>query len=80
MQVFAILKKGGLKINADVNVNNWLTEDYVIKDFFRIVVIAITSAINHDNFWRIFRLLKDLFGILVIVIVSVINHVILENS
>ena len=52
----------------------------MIKDFFRIVVIVITSAINHDNFWRIFRLLKDLFGILVIVIVSVINHVILENS
>ena len=79
MQVFAILNKRVIKINVDVNVNDWLTEDYVIKDFFRIVIM-IPSAINHDKFWRIFRLLKDLFGILVIIIVSVVNHVILDNN
>ena len=30
MQVFVIIKKDGIKINADVNAKNWLTKEYVI--------------------------------------------------
>ena len=29
MQVFVTVKKVGIKINADVNVKNWLTKEYV---------------------------------------------------
>ena len=31
MQVFVIIKKDGIKINADVNAKNWLTKEYVIN-------------------------------------------------
>ena len=33
MQVLVMINKGGIKINADVNVKNWLTKKYVIKDY-----------------------------------------------
>ena len=31
MQVFRIMNKDGMKVNADVNAKNWLTKEYVIK-------------------------------------------------
>ena len=34
MQVFPIIDKGGMKINAGVNVKKWLTKLYAIKDLF----------------------------------------------
>ena len=45
MQVFVIINKNGMKINADVNAKNWLRKVYVIKDLFGI--LAIVNVINH---------------------------------
>ena len=39
--------KVGIMINEDVNVKNWLTKEYVIKDLFEIQVIANVNVINH---------------------------------
>ena len=33
MQVFVTVNNVGIKINADINVKNWLTNEYVIKRF-----------------------------------------------
>ena len=33
MQVFVIIKKDGIMINADLNAKNWLTKEYVITDY-----------------------------------------------
>ena len=40
MQVFVIITKDEIKINADVNAKNWLTTVYAIKDLFGIQVIV----------------------------------------
>ena len=48
MQAFVIIKNVAIMINADVNVKNWLTKEYVIKDLFGIVVIVIVNMINHE--------------------------------
>ena len=37
MQVFVIIKKVRIMINADVNAKNWLAKEYVIKDLFGIL-------------------------------------------
>ena len=47
MQVFVIINKGGIKINADGNAINWLAKGYVIKDLLGILVIVIVKVINH---------------------------------
>ena len=47
MQVFVIISKGGMKINADVNAKNSLIKVYVIKDLFGILVIVSVNEINH---------------------------------
>ena len=47
MQVFAIINKDEIKINADVNAKNWLTKEYVIKDLFRVQAIVNVNVINH---------------------------------
>ena len=47
MQVFVIINKDGMKINADVNVKNWLITVVVIKDLFGILVIVSVNAMNH---------------------------------
>ena len=47
MQVFGIIKKGGMKINADVNAKNLLTKKYVMKYLFEILVIVSVNVINH---------------------------------
>ena len=39
MQVFVITNNVGIKINADVNVKNWLTKVDVIKDSFGFLVM-----------------------------------------
>ena len=49
MQVFVIINKDEIKINADVNVKNWLTKEYVIKDLFRIQAIVNVNVINHKT-------------------------------
>ena len=46
MQVFVIIHKGGLKINADMNAKNRLTKVYATKDIFGIQVISNVNAIN----------------------------------
>ena len=46
MQVFVIIRKGGLKINADVNAKNRLAKVYATKDIFGIQVISNLNAIN----------------------------------
>ena len=47
MDVFVIINKDGIKINANVNVKNWLIKEYVIKDLFRIAVVVKVNVINH---------------------------------
>ena len=47
MQVFVIPNSVGIKINVGANVNNLLTNEYVIKDLFGILVIVNVNAINH---------------------------------
>ena len=42
-----IINNVGIKINADVNANNQLTKEYVLKDLSGILVIVITNVINH---------------------------------
>ena len=39
MQVFVITNSVGIKINIDVNVKNWLTMEYMIKDLFEILYL-----------------------------------------
>ena len=46
MQVFVIIRKGGLKINADVNAKNRFTKVYATKDIFGIQLISNVNAIN----------------------------------
>ena len=41
------ISKDGIMINADINVKNWLTKEYVIKDLFGILVIVNVNVINH---------------------------------
>ena len=53
MQVFVIISKGGIMINADVNAKNQLTKVYAIKGLFRIQVIVNVNAINHVMFENI---------------------------
>ena len=50
MPVFVVLNDIGIKINADVNVKNYLTKEYVIKDLFRIPVIVTVNVINYIMF------------------------------
>ena len=45
MQVFVTVNKVRIKINADVNVKNWSTKEYVIRNLFGILVIV--NVINH---------------------------------
>ena len=45
--IFVIINSLGIKINADVNAKNQLIKDCMIKDLFRIVVIASVNVINH---------------------------------
>ena len=47
MQVFVIISKDGMKINANLNAKNCLIKVYAIKDLFEILVIANVNAINH---------------------------------
>ena len=46
MQVFVIISKGGIMINAVVNAKNWLIKVCTIKDLFGIPVIVNVNAIN----------------------------------
>ena len=47
MQVFVTINKDGMVTIADVNVKNYLTKEYVIKDLFGILVIVSVNVINH---------------------------------
>ena len=47
MQVFVIINNVGIILNADVNVKNRLTKEYVIEDLSRILTIANVNGINH---------------------------------
>ena len=47
MQVFVIINNVGIILNADVNVKNRLTKEYLIKDLSRILTIANVNGINH---------------------------------
>ena len=47
MQVFVIISNVGIMINADVNVKNWLTKEYMIKDLFGTLAIVNGNVINH---------------------------------
>ena len=47
MQVFVTISKVGMNINADVNTNNLLAKEYVIKDLFGIQLIVNINVINH---------------------------------
>ena len=46
MQLFLIINKNGIKINADVNAKNQLIKGHTIKDLFGILVIVNASEIN----------------------------------
>ena len=47
IQVFVIINKDRMKINADVNAKNWLKKEYAIKDLIGILVIVNVNVINH---------------------------------
>ena len=47
MQVFVTISKDGMKTNVDVNVKNILTKEYVIRDFFGILVFVNVYVINY---------------------------------
>ena len=47
MQVFVTIKKGGIMINAEVNVKNGLVKEYVIKNLFVTLVTVNVNMINH---------------------------------
>ena len=56
MKVFMIINNAGIMINADVNVKNWLTKEYVTTDLFGIQIIVNVNVINHMmlvNIWTI---------------------------
>ena len=57
MQMFIIISNVGIMINADVNVKNWLTKEFVLKDFFGIIVICECGCHKSCNV-GIFRLWK----------------------
>ena len=46
IQVFRIINNVGIMINADVNVNSWLTKKDVMKDLYGIQVIVNVNVIN----------------------------------
>ena len=46
MQDFVIIRKGGLKINSDVNAKNRLIKVYATKDISGIQIISNVNAIN----------------------------------
>ena len=45
-KMFVIIKNVRIKINVDVNVNNYLIKEYVIKDLFGILVIVNVNVIK----------------------------------
>ena len=47
MQVFVIINRNGMKVNANLNVRNSLTKEYVIKDLIGIIEIVNVNMINH---------------------------------
>ena len=47
MQVFVTVNNTRMMINADENVKNLLTKEYVIKDLFEILAIVNVNVINH---------------------------------
>ena len=50
MQVLVIINNITTKINVGVNVKNWLTKEYVIKDLFVILVIVNVNMINYFTY------------------------------
>ena len=48
--MFVIINNVGIMINADVNVKNCLTKEYVIKNLFGILAIANVNVINVEKF------------------------------
>ena len=52
MQVFVIINNVRIKINADVNVKNWLTKEYAMKDLFGILArgnVNVTNYVTLEN-------------------------------
>ena len=47
MEVFVIINNVGMKVNAGVNVKNWLIKVVVIKDLFGMLVTVNGNEINH---------------------------------
>ena len=47
MQVFVLINEYGMKINADVNVKNWLIKECGTKDLSGIQVIVNVNVINY---------------------------------
>ena len=47
MQVFVLINEYGMKINADVNVKNWLIKEYGTEDLPGIQVIVNVNVINY---------------------------------
>ena len=47
MQVFVIINRNEMKVNANLNVRNSLTKEYVIKDLIGIIEIGNVNMINH---------------------------------
>ena len=47
MQVFVIINKDQMKINADMNAKNWLKKEYLTKDLIGIIAIVNVNVINH---------------------------------
>ena len=60
MQVFVIINKDGIRINADVNTKNWLAKEYVIKYLLRI--LAFKCECNKSGDVRLFLYYENCKG------------------
>ena len=54
--MFVTISKDRMKANSNVNVKEYVTKEYVIKELFGILVIVSVNVINHatqENIWTI---------------------------
>ena len=53
VQVFVIISKGGMKINAGLNAKNWSIKVYTVKDLLETLVIVSVNTINRVELMNI---------------------------
>ena len=53
MQVFVIINNSGIKIDTNVNVNNWFRKVDAIMGLFEILVTVNMNVTNHVIIWEL---------------------------